>query len=182
MSSIWAAFPRSFRRAFGSAMPSPRRRFCANWSSANRPPTSYAATCRSMWSTRFAARTEFAEPPRIDPAELRPKAGPDAGRDGRAFPKEATWTRPDGGLFVWVSLPEGSPPHSLLERAAVQDKGRLFRARPFFPDGSRGQHDAPQLSNATFEQIDTIDRLGRVIHEPRNLERPIASDLLYQGL
>src|SRR5437868_301689 len=25
----------------------------------------------------------------------------------RYFPSEATWTRPDGGLFLWVTLPEG---------------------------------------------------------------------------
>lgn len=81
------------------------------------------------------------------------------------FPKEATWTRPDGGLFVWVSLPEGISTTSLLEKA-VQDKVAFIPGTPFFPDGSGDNTMRLNFSNATFEQIDTgIARLGRVIHQ-----------------
>jgi 2-aminoadipate transaminase len=37
------------------------------------------------------------------------------------FPAEVTWTRPKGGLFLWVTLPEGADAQKLFE-AAVREK------------------------------------------------------------
>ena len=33
------------------------------------------------------------------------------------FPREATWTRPGGGLFLWATLPEYIDTTDLLARA-----------------------------------------------------------------
>lgn len=33
------------------------------------------------------------------------------------FPKTATWTRPEGGIFIWVTLPEGIDTQKLLSEA-----------------------------------------------------------------
>ena len=33
------------------------------------------------------------------------------------FPPEATWTRPQGGLFVWATLPDGIDTTDLLAKA-----------------------------------------------------------------
>ena len=48
----------------------------------------------------------------------------------------AAWTRPEGGLFVWLTLPEGIDGAALLERA-VREAGVAFvPGRAFHPDGS----------------------------------------------
>lgn len=81
------------------------------------------------------------------------------------FPESATWTRPDGGLFVWVTLPDGISTTRLLERA-VEDKVAFIPGTPFFPDGGGDNTMRLNFSNASFEQIDIgIARLGRVIRE-----------------
>ena len=45
------------------------------------------------------------------------------------------WTQPSGGMFVWVTLPEGGDADRLLERAMA--RGVLFvPGNSFHPDGS----------------------------------------------
>ena len=44
------------------------------------------------------------------------------------FPREATWTRPQGGLFVWATLPDYIDTTDLLARAL--DEQRRVRAGP----------------------------------------------------
>lgn len=34
------------------------------------------------------------------------------------MPAGVTWTRPEGGMFVWVTLPDGTDSHDIFERAA----------------------------------------------------------------
>ncbi|MDH4222922.1 MAG: PLP-dependent aminotransferase family protein, partial [candidate division Zixibacteria bacterium] len=48
------------------------------------------------------------------------------------FPQEITWTSPEGGLFLWVELPEGDSATALFDKA-VQEKvafvpGKFFSA------------------------------------------------------
>lgn len=51
------------------------------------------------------------------------------------FPAEARWKRPEGGLFVWVAMPEGFDGAELF--AAAQQQGVLFsRGDLFHSDGS----------------------------------------------
>src|SRR5262249_57855403 len=50
------------------------------------------------------------------------------------FPKEATWTRPAGGFFVWVKVPGIADTRILLERA-IRDEGVAFvPGHSFFVD------------------------------------------------
>jgi 2-aminoadipate transaminase len=37
------------------------------------------------------------------------------------FPEEVTWTRPQGGLFLWVTLPEGTDSLALLHAALAEN-------------------------------------------------------------
>jgi len=72
-------------------------------------------------------------------ARIRPyyRAKRDAMLD--ALKKEAlpgvTWTRPEGGLFVWATLPEGMDAEKLLP-AAVEEGVAYVAGAPFFVDGS----------------------------------------------
>jgi len=37
------------------------------------------------------------------------------------FPEDVTWTRPDGGLFLWVTLPQGMDSHDLFNAAIAEN-------------------------------------------------------------
>ncbi|HEC61900.1 MAG TPA: PLP-dependent aminotransferase family protein, partial [bacterium] len=80
------------------------------------------------------------------------------------FPSEIDWTHPQGGLFLWGTLPEYLNSEEVLE-AAVEQKVAFVPGAPFYPDG--GGHNTMRInfSNATPEKIqEGIARLGRVLH------------------
>jgi 2-aminoadipate transaminase len=79
------------------------------------------------------------------------------------MPSEASWTRPGGGLFVWLSLPAGMDAEALLE-AAVAEGVAYVSGRPFFVDD--GGANTMRLTFAR-EDVPTIEegirRLARVV-------------------
>jgi len=84
-----------------------------------------------------------------------------------ALPKyipQATWTRPEGGFYVGVTLPEGSEMASLLERAAKVGL-KLSDGRGFFPHSADGDRFLRiPFSCVTPEEIDEgIARLARIL-------------------
>lgn len=52
----------------------------------------------------------------------------------RHFPEEARWTRPEGGLFLWTTLPEGIDTYAIL-REALDAKVAYVPGSPFFANG-----------------------------------------------
>lgn len=55
------------------------------------------------------------------------------------FPPEATWTKPEGGFFVWVTLPDYVDTSALL--AVALENGVTFTPGDgFYPDGVRGRN------------------------------------------
>ena len=55
------------------------------------------------------------------------------------MPSGVSWTRPEGGLFVWVTLPEGTDGAALLERAVTEAKVAFVPGAAFFA-GQRGRN------------------------------------------
>lgn len=57
------------------------------------------------------------------------------------FPAEVTWTHPHGGLFLWVTLPEGMDCNKLFEAALKENvafvPGDCFYAANFVKEGCR---------------------------------------------
>jgi DNA-binding transcriptional MocR family regulator len=53
----------------------------------------------------------------------------------------ATWSRPEGGYFVWLDLPDGVDAGALLERA-TQDGVTFVKGTDFFPGGADGRSSA----------------------------------------
>lgn len=47
------------------------------------------------------------------------------------FPKSATWNNPEGGMFIWVTLPPGTDSGKLLEKAIAENVAFVPGA-PFF--------------------------------------------------
>jgi 2-aminoadipate transaminase len=81
------------------------------------------------------------------------------------FPPEVQWTHPEGGLFLWATLPEDLDAADVL-RVAVERKVAFVPGAPFHPCG--GGHNTLRLnfSNATPENITAgICRLGGAIYE-----------------
>jgi DNA-binding transcriptional MocR family regulator len=52
------------------------------------------------------------------------------------MPAGVTWTEPQGGLFVWVRLPEGCDSAALLERSVKEARVAFVPGGAFFFDGS----------------------------------------------
>ncbi|MDM7970903.1 MAG: PLP-dependent aminotransferase family protein [Paracoccaceae bacterium] len=80
------------------------------------------------------------------------------------MPAGVTWTQPEGGMFVWVTLPEGMDGATLLERSLAQEKVAFVPGAAFFPDGSGRNTIRLNFSSPTEAMIaDGLARLGRLI-------------------
>jgi 2-aminoadipate transaminase len=81
------------------------------------------------------------------------------------FPEGVTWTKPVGGLFLWVRTPESLNTMDLLE-TAVEEKVAYVPGTVFYPDGSGLNTMRLNFSNATPDKIrEGIKRLGRVLEK-----------------
>lgn len=82
----------------------------------------------------------------------------------REMPEGVTWTRPKGGLFLWVRLPEGMDTEALLPEAVETEKVAYVIGSGFFADGG-GRHTMRlNFSYPSEEDIDEgIRRLARLI-------------------
>ena len=54
------------------------------------------------------------------------------------FPKSCKYTEPEGGLFVWVKLPDHADAQALLKRAVSELKVAFIPGRPFFINPEEG--------------------------------------------
>jgi len=69
------------------------------------------------------------------------------------FPAEVTWTHPHGGLFLWVTMPEGADGNQLLKEAIREDVA-FVPGDCFFPkEGDGLRNFRLNFSNATPVQI-----------------------------
>ena len=81
----------------------------------------------------------------------------------RHFPPGVRWTRPQGGLFLWATVPRGIDTAKLLQEA-LAEKVAFVPGAAFYPEG--GGHESMRLnfSYAPPEVIEEgIRRLGRVL-------------------
>lgn len=83
----------------------------------------------------------------------------------RHFPREAAWTRPAGGFFVWVTLPQNIDPDRLRDRAEREEVDYMLGSRCFAESPSGAPHymrlSFSSLSEGDIEEA--ISRLGRVL-------------------
>lgn len=81
------------------------------------------------------------------------------------FPPSVKWTRPEGGLFLWVTLPQGISAVDVL-RLAIEDKVAFVPGGNFFPNGGGDNTMRLNFSMAAPPMIrEGIKRLGRVLHK-----------------
>jgi DNA-binding transcriptional MocR family regulator len=80
------------------------------------------------------------------------------------MPEGTCWTRPEGGMFVWVELPEGTDAAGLLKEAVETAKIAFVPGKAFFADGSGGNTLRLSFSATTPEKItEGISRLSALI-------------------
>ncbi len=81
------------------------------------------------------------------------------------FPREATWTHPQGGLFLWATLPDYIDTTDLLARA-IEERVAFVPGRAAFVDGRGGSSMRLNFSGVSEDEIrEGIHRLGEVIRE-----------------
>jgi 2-aminoadipate transaminase len=80
------------------------------------------------------------------------------------FPPAVTWTRPSGGLFLWLRFPETMNASEIL-REAIKEKVAFVGGTAFFADGSGHNTARLNFSNADPGRIrEGISRLAGVLH------------------
>jgi 2-aminoadipate transaminase len=81
------------------------------------------------------------------------------------MPEGVSWTRPEGGLFLWLTLPETVDANDVFERAA-KEKVAFVPGKPFWAGKDVRNTLRLNFSNTTDEKIRVgIQRLGDAIRE-----------------
>jgi 2-aminoadipate transaminase len=84
---------------------------------------------------------------------------------GRYFPAQATWTEPDGGLFIWATLPEYLDTSDLLAKALREDVA-FVPGQAAYVDGRGRNSMRLNFSAGGEDEIrEGIRRIGKVIGE-----------------
>lgn len=81
----------------------------------------------------------------------------------REMPKEVAYTRPRGGMFVWMTLPEGLSAEALF-RQALEENVAFVPGGPFFANG--GGENTLRLSYATMDReriAEGVQRLAKAL-------------------
>jgi DNA-binding transcriptional MocR family regulator len=78
----------------------------------------------------------------------------------REMPDDATWTRPDGGYFVWLELPSAPPAAELLTHAEAE--GITFVKGADFYAGGRGGEHALRLAFSFVSPAEIADGVARL--------------------
>jgi 2-aminoadipate transaminase len=91
------------------------------------------------------------------------------------FPAEVGWTRPEGGLFLWVTLPEGINSQRLFEMA-LSENVAFVPGDPFFANADNGRHLRLNFSNADPAHIrEGIRRLARAVRSAMESSVPVVA-------
>ncbi len=79
------------------------------------------------------------------------------------FPAEATWTKPEGGFFIFVTLPKYIDVDEMFPEA-IKEKVAYVSGSPFFANGEGQNTMRLSFCYPSVEDIDEgIKRLGKVI-------------------
>jgi DNA-binding transcriptional MocR family regulator len=82
----------------------------------------------------------------------------------REMPEGVEWTRPEGGMFIWITLPAHIDGAELLAQSLKSERVAFVPGRAFFADGSNGNTIRLSFSCANEAMIDEgIRRLGRLV-------------------
>jgi 2-aminoadipate transaminase len=98
---------------------------------------------------------------------------------GRYFPERVTYNRPEGGLFVWVTLPPFVDTRDMFTKAIANDVAYVV-GHAFFPEGGGQNSMRLNFSHPSDEMLEEgIRRLGAVIqNEIEEREKKLEDELI----
>ncbi len=83
------------------------------------------------------------------------------------FPDYVDWTRPNGGMFLWVTLPKEMDAEKMFQKA-IENKVAYVIGSAFYPKRNHKNTFRLNFTYSTDEQIEEgIKRLAKVIKESR---------------
>lgn len=123
----------------------------------------HVSTINQMVAARVVAEGYDAHLERLR-AHYRERASAMQTALARHMPMGVTWSKPQGGMFVWLQLPEGLDGAQLLEAALAEERVAFVPGAPFFavdpqPNTLRLSYSLP--SPADIDE--GVRRLARVI-------------------
>jgi 2-aminoadipate transaminase len=81
------------------------------------------------------------------------------------FPREAEWTHPEGGLFIWATMPDYIDTTDLLARA-LEEHVAFVPGRAAYMDGRGGASMRLNFSGVNEDEIrEGVRRIGEVVRE-----------------
>ena len=81
------------------------------------------------------------------------------------FPEGVSFTYPEGGLFTWVTLPEGMDAKAMMPKV-IDKKVAYVPGTAFYPNGGNANHFRLNYSNMPEDRIvEGIKRLADVLKE-----------------
>ena len=81
------------------------------------------------------------------------------------MPRNISWTRPEGGLFLWLTLPSHMDASALLSKA-IENKVAFVAGVDFYPQGDVFNDMRLNFSYSSKEQIvEGLKRLAQTIKE-----------------
>ncbi len=90
------------------------------------------------------------------------------------FPADATWTRPAGGFYVWVTVPTYLDTRALLA-AAVERRVAYVPGTAFYPDGRGADEMRLAFCYPTEDRIEEgVKRLGELLRDEEELYRSMS--------
>ena len=84
------------------------------------------------------------------------------------FPANVKWTKPKGGMFIWVTLEESVNATNIFNKA-LEEKVAFIPGDSFFPDGNVS--NCFRLNYVTMDEnriVEGIKRLGQVLKKEVN--------------
>nr|WP_275902166.1 PLP-dependent aminotransferase family protein [Brevibacterium zhoupengii] len=83
------------------------------------------------------------------------------------FPAEVAVTTPEGGLFTWVTFPEGFDAEAFMAEHALPEAGVAYvPGGSFFPTEQRSNYARFSYSGQSDEEmVDALTRLGAILRE-----------------
>ncbi len=85
------------------------------------------------------------------------------------MPEGVSWTKPEGGMFIWVTLPDTLDGADLLKQSLESERVAFVPGHAFFADGSGRNTLRLSYSTSTEGKIaEGVERLGQLITRALN--------------